>query len=124
MKPYVAKIHVPMYDWDVYFYTNKKRALPHIERVGFASKSLDAWHKTNGGISSIDAESHDAFVGIFSGPIGTTRHADTLAHECVHVAMAVLARAGVLIEPENHEALAYLVGFLVNEYLTSAKKRK
>lgn len=39
----------------------------------------------------------------------------TLAHEMVHAAVAVLERAGVLISPENDEALAYLVEHLMRE---------
>ena len=38
--------------------------------------------------------------------------ANTIAHECVHAAENMLDHAGVKHSPDNHEALAYLVGYL------------
>lgn len=38
-----------------------------------------------------------------------------LAHELVHAAVAILDRAGVPISEENDEAIAYLVGHLMQE---------
>ena len=39
----------------------------------------------------------------------------TLSHECVHIAWKILDRAGVEVYCDNHEALAYLVGWLSKE---------
>lgn len=36
----------------------------------------------------------------------------TLAHECLHLGYAILDHRGVEVCPRNHEALAYLVGWL------------
>lgn len=35
-----------------------------------------------------------------------------IGHECLHAAWAVLEYVGVMVHEENHEALAYLQGFL------------
>lgn len=36
-----------------------------------------------------------------------------IAHEVIHAAWFVLEDAGIEIGPKNHEALTYLVGFLI-----------
>lgn len=41
---------------------------------------------------------------------------NTVAHEAVHCAWAILYGAGVGVDAENDEALAYLVGWLVERW--------
>lgn len=48
-------------------------------------------------------------------PVIPKKGSETLAHEIVHAAMFVLDRAGVKIDADNDEALAYLVGYLTRE---------
>ena len=38
----------------------------------------------------------------------------TIAHECVHMAWSILDLVGVKVEADNNEALAYLVGHLMD----------
>lgn len=47
----------------------------------------------------------------------------TIAHECYHAAGFILESRGVCHGPFHHEALAYLLGFLVNE-VTRCRHRK
>lgn len=49
----------------------------------------------------------ECVLGVFDGEW------HTLAHEAVHAAHLLLDYAGVVIEPQNDEAMAYLVGFIV-----------
>ena len=46
-----------------------------------------------------------------------TPRAATVAHEALHAANYMLKHAGVKISAENDEAQAYLVGWLVGEFL-------
>lgn len=39
---------------------------------------------------------------------------NTVSHECVHVAFRIMESAGITPTAEEHEALAYLVGWLVD----------
>lgn len=39
----------------------------------------------------------------------------TVSHECVHCSWHILDDVGVHLTADNHEALAYLVGYLVDE---------
>lgn len=39
----------------------------------------------------------------------------TLAHECVHAGVFILARAGVRITAQDHESLAYTVDHIVDD---------
>ena len=40
---------------------------------------------------------------------------DTIAHEAVHAAWACLDVTGIDVDRENHESLAYVVGYIVAE---------
>lgn len=40
---------------------------------------------------------------------------NTLAHECTHLAFRILERAGIRPTADEHEALAYLVGWLAEK---------
>lgn len=42
-------------------------------------------------------------------------NADTISHESVHAAWKVLEIVGIKVDHENHEALAYLTGWISNE---------
>ncbi len=42
------------------------------------------------------------------------RH-DTIAHEALHAAWSCLERTGVEVDRDNHEALAYVMGYIVAE---------
>ncbi len=46
----------------------------------------------------------------------------TIAHECVHAAMYTLDRVGIEITPDNHEALCYLVEWLVEQVNKALEK--
>ncbi|BDU72391.1 hypothetical protein [Mesoterricola silvestris] len=50
-------------------------------------------------------------LGIFDGTY------NTVAHEATHIAWKILETCGVKISPTNHEAMAYLVGWIVDEVL-------
>ena len=47
-----------------------------------------------------------------------------LTHECVHVATHILERCGVKEKESCDEALAYLIGYLVEGFLTALKKKR
>ena len=44
------------------------------------------------------------------------RDTNTVAHEATHLAMKTLEFAGVEIDYDNHEALAYLVGYITEQF--------
>lgn len=59
-------------------------------------------------------ENHGEFIGLaFNDDRYMTP--ETVAHEAVHVAWFTLDLAGVQVTVDNHEQLAYLVGYYVEE---------
>jgi len=48
----------------------------------------------------------------------------TLTHECVHVATHILEKCGVKEKESCDEALAYLIGHLVESFLKALKKTR
>lgn len=50
-------------------------------------------------------------LGIFDGLINTA------AHEALHTAWAILDTCHAKVSPSNHEPMAYLIGWLVDEIL-------
>lgn len=44
-----------------------------------------------------------------------TYDADTVTHECIHAAWDVLDWAGIKVDRDNHEALAYVAGFIAGK---------
>lgn len=48
----------------------------------------------------------------------------TIAHECYHAAAYILESRGVAHGPDHHEALAYLLGFLVDEVSRIRKSKR
>lgn len=75
---------------------------------------------------------HGAFVAVASNEQGEGVFAifrpevltspNTLAHEAVHAAWRVLDMVGITIDSENHEALAYLTGWMVDCMTESADR--
>jgi hypothetical protein len=69
-------------------------------------------------------------VGFKTGGMGillflpSKRHPSTTLHECIHAAHMVLDMVGIDIDPEDDEALAYLVEWLVNMVDFHFYKRK
>jgi hypothetical protein len=47
-----------------------------------------------------------------------------LTHECVHVATHILEKCGVKEKESCDEALAYLIGYLVESFLSALKKKR
>jgi hypothetical protein len=47
-----------------------------------------------------------------------------IAHEVFHLTTRILERAGVLIDPDNHEAAAYLCGYLTDLVYLDLRKWK
>lgn len=51
----------------------------------------------------------------------TTESANTIAHEALHAAWRILDEVGVVVDKPNHEALAYLLGWVVDQIETMRK---
>lgn len=47
---------------------------------------------------------------------------NTIAHECVHAAMFTFERIGQGVSPADHEAMAYLTGWLVEQVNKALEK--
>jgi hypothetical protein len=101
---------VAPYPWRVYFFTDKEAWAKVTARKKFGGlKKQRDQADCSAGVCSCDPNSLACYVGVFDGGYGT------LAHEMTHAAMFILASVGVRVTPNNNEALAYLVGNLVNE---------
>lgn len=56
-----------------------------------------------------------AIVGLFANAAGECSAPGTIAHEMLHVVTAIFDHVGVPISAEADEAMAYLLGYLVEE---------
>lgn len=102
------RFRVEPYEWTVHFYTERTKWARATSRRKFGTfRELFAKANDSTGICSIDASTNSAYVGVFNCGVGT------LAHEMTHAAMHILGGAGVKVTPDNNEALAYLIGHMV-----------
>lgn len=103
-------INVDVYHRTVYVFTDRERWIHAVcatldytveeARKDAAGKGVCAW----------DADiAKTCYVGVFDKKVGT------LSHEMTHAAYAILDAVSVPFNIENNEALAYLVGYLVDE---------
>lgn len=118
-RPYVRKLHEPIYGWNIFLFVDRKRWA----RFSAKQSATDMAHRQDeaadsAGITLCRTEAHELILGIFDGEPGT------LSHEAVHAANYMLAGANVKITNENDEALAYLVGWLVDECIVPVLKAR
>ena len=107
MATYVRKFDIDPYRWELYLFSDRAKWAKFVtRRMGAGGRYKEAMD--SGGITLTDRENSAFYVGIFDGSQGT------LAHEITHVAMGVLSTAGVVVDVENQEPLAYLIGHLVD----------
>jgi hypothetical protein len=102
------KFSVQPYDWNVYFFTDRQAWARFTARRKFGTlKQRMEEAESSVGICSCDIERQQAYVGVFDGSAGT------LAHEISHTALRILGSAGVRFTADNNEAVAYLIGHMV-----------
>lgn len=65
----------------------------------------------------IEQEKGNSYLVAIREWAGSSDDHATLAHECSHAAMFILADRGVYVTPSNDETLAYLTGYLVRRCL-------
>lgn len=61
----------------------------------------------------------DIFMCIFLYPGSTEEH---IYHESLHAAYDILNTLGIDVTPENHEVLAFLMGYIANRILEEIKE--
>jgi len=105
---YVHAIPAAPYPWHLYLFVDREKwARYQARRYGkLKAKLLEVADAD--GICKIDDTTNECFVGVFNGRVGT------LAHEITHASTRILACCNVPFSDTNDEALAYLVGYLVD----------
>ena len=74
-----------------------------------------------------DQDKCDFFVHVdyssYEGEDGfaMTDYLESVSHEFVHMSFFILDNVGVEVDPSNHEALCYLQGYLVRQWLEKFK---
>ena len=95
---------IPLYNREVFVYFNEADALKEIplleeDKMGFS-----------GYVQSVrDDQGVQGILLVFKSLEYATP--EVIAHECTHLAMITLDMAGVPINFDNQEAVAYLVGY-------------
>ena len=112
-KVIVAKINIPIYHQQLVAASDPKALIKYVEDVykcqeisDHVSKFIDS---CLGGFIHFETENgHQAFLMLApTSPV--------LCHESVHAAWGFLDYAGVKVKASNHEALAYLAGYIFEE---------
>lgn len=102
----------------------RKVTVPLYGVVAMMYLSFDEYRRTTGDDESFDgtdacvlpliADNGASIVGVAFKDLKAATHS-TIAHEAVHAAWRTLDIVGARVDSDNHEALAYLVGWFVTE---------
>lgn len=106
---------VPEYNFRVYL-TDLEHA-KQIEELKDAGRELGGcvyWHR--GKLCIYIATDHKGF--------GSKTLGEFVAHESIHCAWEILKVCGVVVEADNHEALAYLAEYVYNQVFKILKREK
>lgn len=106
-------IDIPIYSQELEVYFTRKKFMRRIKELGI-EESISPHRLIISESLTCFTDSNGYYYAILR--LSKRTKASTLAHEMVHVAYRLLGVVGVKLEPENHEALAYLVGYLVRSY--------
>lgn len=99
---------IPIYGGRLIMVTTRKEAVLELMRLhSDAKESIKMLHTS-------DALSHDNESDYF---IYSTRNPADVAHEAVHIGNRILQTAGIKTSQKNDEQLAYLVGYIVHEFM-------
>ena len=108
---------IPLYNREVFVYfteADAKKEIPLLEedKLGFS-----------GYVETVqDDDGNRAILLVFRSLEDAT--IECIAHECTHLAMITLDMAGVPINFENQEAVAYLVGHCVTRVTGIVEKQR
>jgi len=102
--------------------------------VSFNAKALSKYLLVNHSVEQEISQANAGMASIYEHDSGHRFYSlfvdrdcfsvGVLAHECVHCAWDILNDRGIAIDPDNHEALTYLVGWLaeeVNKFYSTGK---
>lgn len=114
-KPLVKRFTIPLYNREVLVYFNEADALKEMPYLEADASGSTAYVQ---GVS--DDENNQGILFVF----GKFEDAcpEIIAHEAVHVGMMTLDMAGVPINYENQEALAYVVGYVAKTVTNLVEK--
>lgn len=95
---------IPLYNRGVFVYFNEADALKEIPRLEEDEMGFSGY------VQSVqDDEGVQGILLVFKSL--EDANPECIAHECTHLAMITLDMAGVPINFDNQEAVAYLVGY-------------
>ena len=116
-------IEVPLFDYPLILCTSKRelaRALqgkyPDLLNTMEARVAADALGPiglSTGWFNELTTGEGDVICGVIC--VDSRKDVNTVAHESTHAAMAILDFSHVEIAPDNHEVLAYLVGYIAEK---------
>lgn len=116
------KLHVfnmPIYNVQVQIHPTRKS----LEKYCKNATGDDTWGAC---VCTATAEDGSPFFTL-SFRDHTYMRPEVIAHECVHLAWRILQTTGVKVSANNHEQLAYMVGYfvdIVTDYTTKCLKKK
>jgi hypothetical protein len=113
-KPIRLHFEIPIYEVSVWLVVDEDA---YMRRVDMA----DTFGEYNlGAFAGLCAWKDNQF-GLFFYPNGLTHN--TISHEVTHLALRIMKWIGFDIDPENHEPLAYLQGYLTALVYEHAMKK-
>lgn len=120
---YIGKTVIALYGWTVYYFNDRDKAIAELERIEAPKGLIEDWQDGNAsGLCMSRLEAKETYIGVFRDECDQTWMRDTVAHECVHAAFDILDHVGVKVDPNNHEALAYMIGHLAGECHLALRK--
>ncbi len=113
----LVKVPVEIYGCNVAVSFTRAGALRYARRWNSTPELLEQLAEPFGGLAQwwTDADGAERYLITLD-----CARVKTCAHEAVHIANRILTTRGVLYTAEDHEALAYLVGYLANAFYGAA----
>lgn len=110
---------VPLYGWEFAMSDSREDSKAYLESHDCIDSSVMDQSIEGIAIRVYDASGESwRLMGVFNHDIGT------VAHEALHTAYGMCSKAGLKVSQGNDETLAYMVGWLVSEFIKTFPNHK
>lgn len=110
----MKKLHIPIYEQVIYLFDSFK------DHDRWVQKYLGCDHEARDIVGAVDYYENEEGTIIVTLTV-QDKDIFTVLHESIHAAWEVLGKAGVKVDSDNQEPLAYLSEYIAKGYLKAFK---